>query len=518
VLLDDPSIDAIQAIRQITLMFAKIDSSDLEREQLVSRSALEERERAAMDKFIECEQAVRETDSKLSERDLSAFRRMARLLWTDVLQRVDEDIYYGRLTPKHGPGATADRLVGNGKFNQHEWTRRLEVYFPFLDGYVAPREGAYVDFQHVDILEPGAERPVRVISVPKTLKTPRIIAIEPTAMQYTQQAVAETLVGYLEGNDNPFRSMIGFTDQGPNRSMARDGSLYGELATLDLSEASDRVSNQLVREMLSLWPNAAGAIDACRSRKADVPGHGVKRLAKFASMGSALCFPIEAMVFLTIVFLGIEQMLSTPLTRGRVKTFSGQVRVYGDDIIVPTHFARSVAGKLEDFGLRVNTDKSFWTGRFRESCGKEYYDGEDVTIVRLRHLLPTSRKDAPGLISAVSFRNQMYVAGYWSVCRWLDDYLEGIIPFPVVAETSPVLGRVSFLGYETQKLHPRLHSPLVKGMVTHSVIPRNAVDGWGALLKYFLRRGDEPWEDVEHLARSGRPRSVGTKPRWAPPF
>jgi len=513
-LFDVPSIDAIQAIRQITLMFAKINLD-----------CSESRTKAAIAGFVKCEQDVREADKRRSEAACSQFARVGHLLWASVLQRVDEQIDSGQLVPKHGPGVTADRLLGNQKYDQTEWTSRLETWFPFLDGFVAPSFRAYQDFDHVDILEPGAERPVRVITVPKTLKTPRVIAVEPTAMQYAQQAVAESLVSHLEGKDNPYRWIIGFRDQDPNRSMARKGSLTGDLATLDLSEASDRVSNQLVRLLLDPWPHVAGAVDSCRSRKADVPGHGVIRLAKFASMGSALCFPVEAMVFATIALCGIEDALRRQMTRKTIHGLAGKVRVYGDDIIVPADYAFAVVQKLEDFGLRVNTDKSFWTGRFRESCGKEYYHGEDVSIVRVRELLPTRLQDASELISTVSLRNQMYKAGYWRVAESLDGFLSGVLApakgqplYPTVAETSSVLGRHSFLGYETQSYCSRLHSPLVKGYVVETTLPPSRLDGYGALLKFFLKRGDDPFQDREHLMRSGRPLAVSTKPRRARPF
>ena len=507
-LLDDPSVDAIQAMRQISLLFGKVRLECTER-----------RTQSAFRKYIKCEQEVRESDQSRSESDMSDFQRLGRLLWADVLQRVDEDIYYGRLVPKHGPGATADRLVGNRKYEQAAWTRRLESVFPHLDGFISPGEWHADSFDHVDILEPGAEIPVRVIAVPKTLKTPRIIAVEPTAMQYSQQAIAEVLVGYLEGVDNPLRSLVGFRDQGLNRLMAQRGSHDGSLATLDLSEASDRVSNQLVRALVADFPNVGEGLEATRSRKADVPGFGVVRLAKYASMGSALCFPVEAMVFCTIVFMGIERALSRRVTRNDVRSFLGQVRVYGDDIIVPADYAASVIRSLEDFGLRVNADKSFWTGRFRESCGKEYFAGDDVSIVRCRSIPPTSRKDAPELISWVSMRNQFYSSGYWRVARAIDEFLGQIMPLPLVAESSSVLGRKSFLGYETQKYSKFTHAPLVKGLVVNAEIPRDeSLMDFGALMKYFLKRGVDPFQDREHLERSGRPRSVGTKPRWASPF
>jgi hypothetical protein len=297
-----------------------------------------------------------------------------------------------------------------------------------------------------------------------------------------------------------------------------EGSLYGELATLDLSEASDRVSNQLVREMVAHWPNVAAALDATRSRKAEVLGK-TYRLAKFASMGSALCFPVEAMVFVTIIFCGIEEALNRQLTKGDIQSFRRRVRVYGDDIVVPTEFAVQVAGKLEVFGLRVNTGKSFWTGKFRESCGREYYNGHDVSIVRVRSMLPSRPEDAHELISTVSLRNQLYFAGYWKVCAWLDELIENLILFPHVTPDSSVIGRHSLLvPYETQTMCPELHSPLVKGRVVSAVIPPSYLEDHGALLKWFLKRGDEPFADQKHLERSGRPLVVRTKTRWARPY
>jgi len=505
-LLDEPSPDAIQAIRQITLMWAK-----------VSADTTEARKDYTLRQFLRCEQEVREADANREERDLVRFKRLATLLWADVLQPVDEKIFYGHIVPKHGPGTTAEGIVGNDKYTQWEWTERLERVFPMLD-HLFPSSSYYHQLDHVDLLEPGSERPVRVITVPKTLKAPRVIAIEPLAMQYAQQGVLEALVSQLEGPDNPLHWLIGFQDQTPNRRMALEGSLYGELATLDLSEASDRVSNQLVREMVAHWPNVALALDATRSRKADVLGK-TYRLAKFASMGSALCFPIEAMVFATIIFCGIEKGLNRQLTKKDIKSFHRRVRVYGDDIVVPTDFADLVASELEVFGLRVNRGKSFWTGKFRESCGREYYDGHDVSIVRVRSLFPSRPEDAHELISTVSLRNQMYFAGYWRVCALLDKWITDLIPFPHVGQDSPVIGRHSVLvPYETQRICPRTHGPLVKGRVVSAEIPPSYLEDHGALLKYFLKRGDEPFVDVKHLERSGRPRSVRTKTRWARPY
>jgi len=548
VLLDDPCIDAIHAIRRLTLMFSKIalpesqDSGGDFRKVVTAK-----RERSAMHAFVQCEQEVRESDSLLDPQFLEDFKRMSNMLFADTFAKVDRDVYWGRLIPKHGPGAVADRLTSNGKFNQRAWPRRLQRCFPASE-FMFSNQREYADYKHeIDFLEPGSEIPVRVITVPKTLKSPRVIAIEPTAMQYCQQALKRSLASALKEDDFLSRT-IGSDDQTPNQRLARSGSLSGDLATLDLSEASDRVSNQHVRALFEDFPHLHEAVQSCRSRKADVPGHGVIRLAKFASMGSALCFPVEAMVFTTLIFLGIERELSSPLSRHQlIKLFDERVRVYGDDLIVPREHVLSVVDELSTFGYRVNAGKSYWTGRFRESCGREYYDGHDVSVVKVRRVLPTRQQDASGVISSVALRNLFYQDCEWQSAKWMDHYLGTLLShFPDVGPSSPLLGRVTFLDLDStystpksgdrrsiSKLDVHLHSPLVRGYKVQSRIPIDKLDGPGAMLKCLLRAPTFsrfalpinvepnmalPSVDTDHLERSGRPEAVSIKLGWASPW
>ncbi len=594
-LLEEPDIDAIFAVRQLTLMYSKI-----------LLPASEARVKKAIDGYFECEQEVIRFDAQRPASLLEEFRHASTVLWGTVLQAVDEDIYYHRIIPRHGPGATADRLKGNRKFDQVEWTERLERVFSWGD-FLIPSARYFQEYlPKVSFLEPGAERPVRVITVPKTLKSPRIIAIEPTCMQYVQQGLLAKFVEYIESpfvwfssNHNPGFGVVGFTYQEPNQQLACEGSLNGELATLDLSEASDRVSNQLVRAMLDNYPNLAEGVDACRSRKADVQGR-VIRLAKFASMGSALTFPIEAMVFSTIVFMAIAKAIAEETeSRARVDTdlimrYRSRVRVYGDDIVVPVRFVHQVVELLEAFGLKVNSNKSFWTGKFRESCGKEYYNGHDISVVKVRREFPSrpehgmdddlnqrasggdSRRDdrrtprsvgrdghsrqehrrfarfaksvqsgpprktrgfisgvqAQQIISAVDLRNQCYMHGLWGSARELDAYLQEVLThYPTVTSDSSALGRVSFLGYETQKIHPTLFTPLVKAWGVRSTIPSSRLQGAGALLKCLLGKSEDALSedtlawlmaisnvDEGHLDRAGRPRSVSISTGWKQPY
>jgi len=88
----------------------------------------------------------------------------------------------------------------------------------------------------------------------------------------------------------------------------------------------------------------------------------------FSSMGNGFTFELESLLFWAIV------KTTCYLTGTR-----GIVSVYGDDIICPTEASNDVQWALEFFGFQVNTEKSFSTGPFRESCGGHYYDGFDIT-------------------------------------------------------------------------------------------------------------------------------------------
>jgi hypothetical protein len=505
-LLDEPSLEAIRCVRQISNLFGKVDLP-----------CSDARDKAAFRKFIECEQDVKASDDSMDLEELYRVQRIAMMLFGSVISEIDRKIYQSELIPKHGPGATADRIRGNAKYNLRSWTTRLDEVFDHSE-YLFPSVSHFLQSDPVDILEPGQELPVRVITVPKTLKTPRIIAIEPACMQYMQQAIMMPLVKGLEGDNCPARHFIGFRQQLPNQEMARRGSIDGSLATLDLSEASDRVSNQLVRGLFAPFFWFSRGLDVTRSRKADVPGYGVQRLAKYASMGSALCFPIEAMVFTALVFRGIEKVLNRPLDPRDLESYVGSVRVYGDDLIVPVDCASSVVTTLEDFGLRVNVNKSFWTGKFRESCGKEYYDGFDVTSVKVRRILPTRRGHVPEIVSAVSLRNQLSAACYQRATDMLDRHIERFIPLPYVLPTSQGLGKHDLCGsYDTTRTCKYLQRPLVKAAVVTTKSPLDFLDGPGALLKWFLKQGDNPFVDRDHLERAGRAESATLKLRWVSP-
>lgn len=499
-ILSNPNIDSVLAIRQLCGVFGKM-----------FLPATPERTLAAMKGYLDVEDEVRRSAANLSPESLLGLARVFDLLFGRVCADIDACIDQYGLLPKHSNGSTADKRMGNQKWMPLVWHERLEPYFPAVD-FLLPNPRYYKALDSVNFVPMELERPVKVIDVPKTQKTPRIIAMEPVCMMYTQQAILGELKPRIE-RDQIASRFTRFSQQEPNQVFARVGSRTGDLGTLDLSEASDRVSNDLVIHLFKKWSHLTGAIQACRSRQAVVRlGQDLVKhdLAKFASMGSALTFPIEAMVFTAIIFRGIEKDVGHELRKpDDLIEFSGQVSVYGDDLIVPTHHVRSVIHELESFGFKVNSSKSFWNGKFRESCGKDYYDGIDVSFVKFRAEWPGDRQDVEEVESLVSFFNQCKDAHYTRTTSFLREKLRKLLWgfFPRVSRTSAILGEYDDIEIDIIEMDSDTQQPLAKGWVVKPHIPENVIDDHWALLKWFLKEGEDPF-DRDHLQRSGRSSSV----------
>jgi hypothetical protein len=234
-------------------------------------------------------------------------------------------------------------------------------------------------------------------------------------------------------------------------------------------------------------------------------------------MGSALCFPIEAMVFTTIVFLGLQDAVARKLSAADISAYRGSVRVYGDDIIVPADSVTYVVRALEAFGLKVNTKKSFWTGRFRESCGGDYFGGREVTPVRLKHVAPTRRQDVDEIVSWVAFANALEQRGFLSTAEFARQTVERALRerLSEVGPNSSALGWILLGGQPLVSNHPTLHVPVVKAHVVMRPIPANAVDGVWALRKTLPGGWSDPVFQ-RHLSHSGRPSSARIKKKWVP--
>lgn len=496
----------VDSIRQICRTFAKVELD-----------CTPERVQQAIDGYTTIEQSF--DLSTLSGADKASFLATSACLWGAVLGHIDPDT----VTLRHGPGATADSISGNQKFSWRRWHERLELYFPFLEHAYTYGMGVLgiKELELVKFVRPEEEQPVKVIPVPKTLKGPRIIAKEPVCMQYAQGGLASEIIHALETSEMT-RGHVNFRDQTVNQDLALLSSKTGRLATIDLSDASDRVPRDLALSMFDTNPRLKGAVSACRSTRAELPnGTIIGPLKKFASMGSALCFPVEAMYFYTICVKALLEIQNLPVSLDAIFKVSRDVYIYGDDILVPTVFATAVLDNLQKYNCKVNTGKSFWTGRFRESCGVDAYDGKRVTPVYIRKRFPENRQQESELISHVATANLFYKKGYWRTCSILFSRVERILgSLPYVSETSPVLGRISFLGYRsTSRWNKKTHTLEVRGWIPKPVHRTDELEGYAALRKSLHKlevlTDLQATRDRFHLKRSALHRAVTLKRGWA---
>lgn len=198
-----------------------------------------------------------------------------------------------------------------------------------------------------------------VTFVPKSAVIDRAIAIEPHLNVFFQKGVG----GHIRDRLKRFGTDL--NDQTRNQELARVGSRDGSLATIDLAAASDTVAVELVWSLLPYdW---ACFLDDLRSKYGRKPDGTTIRYEKWSSMGNGYTFELESLIFHAIVSACNEQL-------GLDDEFS----VYGDDIICKSEAFDLVHRVLDYCGFTLNERKSFSSGSFRESCGKDWFLGTYV--------------------------------------------------------------------------------------------------------------------------------------------
>lgn len=289
-----------------------------------------------------------------------AQRKIEWLLGNYNVDEVVRDVGYGpgassRLTRSHCD--IAYKMGGN----PHGTPATLSPIIDILDDI--PKWYGYFSAQgsYVQVVAGN-----RVVSVPKNYKTNRMIAIEPEWNMFLQKGIG----GFIR--EKLRRVGVDLNDQSNNAFCAGLGSLYGDLATIDLSMASDCVSYELVRFLCP--PDWFDALEQCRSPVGVLASGEVVEYQKFSSMGNGYTFELESLIFWALCSAVIDLM----------KLEDRRLLVYGDDLIVPTEAASNVCEVLAAAGFVPNESKTFVSGPFRESCGSHFLDGYDVTPIYVR--------------------------------------------------------------------------------------------------------------------------------------
>lgn len=333
-----------------------------------------------------------------SKNDVSSLRNIV----SEILPPLKVD----HLLPKFGPGKVAERGVRDvfDKLSSLQLHPRLGYAFD----RERPKRSQSEGFGCLTAIKKSSEHSGevgRLKFVPKDITKSRSICMEPNAFMYFQQEVHRWIRNTIKSG--PIGRFVDIEDQSLSQMAAIHGSIYLSTDTIDLSSASDSVHVDLVRGILPR--DLLFYVMATRTSKVELPGGSVVSVFKLAPMGSAVCFPIQCIVFTAVCIYAAICVSLGEETGGRVvtkaevssflkdgfhksrgpftpftKRFEPPV-VYGDDIAVDSRTTSSVVTTLVRLGFTVNRSKSFTGSQtFRESCGVFAFDGQDITPVQFR--------------------------------------------------------------------------------------------------------------------------------------
>lgn len=167
-----------------------------------------------------------------------------------------------------------------------------------------------------------------------------------------------------------------------NRELADVGSRHDTLVTLDLESASDSIAVSVLKEILP--KSMLDWLLLFRSPSTILPSGETLALNMVSTMGNGFTFPLMTAIFLAVAKASLHLEGITFKTRG--VTRERNVGVFGDDIVIPKAAYRRVLRGLYLLGFKVNEDKTFVEGRFRESCGGDFYEGANVRGVYVKRL------------------------------------------------------------------------------------------------------------------------------------
>jgi hypothetical protein len=567
---ENPRIGLLKCLREILRLFKKLPLSG-ERDILLDR--------AARNEFRQCDESI--ASVKFDARHVHHLAGVCRVTLNQL-----EGADYEQLHYKHGPGAVRESLSANQKWravDNARGTSYQEYWDPLLDlldssryrdsrqGQLSYVEDVYCQGGSADLYEAGrvfseqyaevpnaglalgrgdaglsgeeseksdqaSKAPVvgdisKLITVPKTSTARRTITSEPCLRQYAQQGLNELLRSNIQ-RCKVLSNCLDLTDQSSSQKLALEGSRTGVWSTIDLSSASDLLSFQLVKLVFGSKPSFLERLVESRSPYV-ADGKTVYPMRKYAGMGNATTFPVQSVVFASIAIAAILDAeglspstgrgvrVSEPLDNPIIRA-SRLVRVYGDDIIVPTVYARQVVDWISAFGLRVNYRKSFTNSTagkpcFREACGVDAYGGFDITPLYLRADPTITSPEPSAIASLVSASNSFWMRGLYKASATLAQSVEELLKrkLPLVPAKSSALGWHSRLdACNPTKWDPLAQRLVLRAPVLKPVYRPDRLDGFAALLKFFsvplLGRGPR------HLERTQVRFNTNLRWKWIP--
>jgi hypothetical protein len=445
-LLDNPDVDCLSALRQITYGLYKVEG-DYPKE--------------LVNGYIH---DFRCTDASLCHCDtISPATAGVIDIAADILAYVLKDLDLGDLSPRPGPGQTSCKTRMRNRFQPNVHYAHLHERFPYYKYFYCSTDHLLDRVKCYRALKREESGTSKLTTVPKDSRGPRIICMEPHEYMWIQQGIKDLLVERLESHPLT-RGHVNFTDQTINGELALKASCSGDHSTLDMKEASDRISRSLVDLLFDQLPTLKSALFAASTGKALMPEGDILHMKKFAPMGSALCFPVMSAVHFALAVASVKVH-----TGGSIRAIAKNIYVYGDDLVVRTDYVPYLFEEFPVYGLVFNQDKSFYRGRFRESCGVDAYNGINITPIKVKSLRILPR-NAASIKRAFDVYHDFLNRGYIEIAKLYGSAIRTLGVFPYVRENSPALGWIS--PHSRMYLNGSLRRKWDKDLQTYRVLVR----------------------------------------------
>lgn len=264
-------------------------------------------------------------------------------------------------------------------------------------------------------------------SVLKNRDTDRSIDIQPSLNMWAQKGIACLMHAFIRQKYGVDVSIQQFV----NRELARRGSIYDDIVTIDETEASNRIPWAFVEWALE-GTDLLDLIRVSRCREILLPWGEWKTLSMCSGMGNGFTFLLMTAINLAAIeavylyrnreFKKLELPIRLDGLVGNETYFRGEYErlcyassdvvkvlaaqqaldqwayevlplvalpdwgVFGDDIICSNVVYEDLVHLLGLTNAQVNLDKSFSKGSFRESCGGDFWSGTDVRAVYAKTL------------------------------------------------------------------------------------------------------------------------------------
>lgn len=413
--------------------------------------------------------------------------------------RSNFETYYPRTSRMSFDNIISNARPGSGSYsgykdhwcrsfaNQYEWYERnnLAATVPLEAAGLAQafRLNKRAPVARPTDVDPGYSE---VLFVPKDSRGPRVICREPYHKLLYQMGFFDLITDCLE-KDTQHR--INFASQEINRRLAHSSSIDRSYATLDLSDASDMVSYHIVRRLFRYVP--FNKILRFRSDVARLPSGSLRKLRKLAGMGSGFTFPTMALIIHLAICTRVSRRFNIDY-----RLASSKVYVYGDDIIVPRGWYSEAVKALTLVGLKVNTQKSYTRSFFRESCGGDYFRGNDVTPTRCKltgsspkinglEISFSQEKRDQAILTLERHARELVKQKLYSASSVIYSSLTSVLgPLPYVTGDSDVLG-IYVEYFNSRKVH--------ESLVTDSSGTHTNIDVWVVRPKKVITRGACPY-------------------------